>query len=118
MVRRSVDRAGRVVPAEARFLKARVVRLARGGAMPRHSTQRREELLVALEGAVEVDVEVRAPAGRGRSAPAIRRVPLAAGQTLFLPSATPHGVRNVGAGTARYLYVTAGLAPRPRGTGR
>ncbi len=70
-----------------------------------HSTRAREELLLALRGAVRV--EVRGPSG------AVRRRLLKAGQCAWLPARTLHRVINRGTRRAHYLYVTAPAdAPR------
>jgi mannose-6-phosphate isomerase-like protein (cupin superfamily) len=66
-----------------------------------HSTDHREELLLALGGRVEVQVQIRS-----RSASA-RRITLTSGQSLFLPSRTRHRVVNRRSAQARYVYVTA-----------
>ena len=63
-----------------------------------HTTGRREELLIALEG--RLVVEARAQRRR------MRRWPLAAGRTLFLPPRTEHRVLQTGAHPAHYIYVT------------
>ena len=67
-----------------------------------HSTQGREELLIALEGLASVEVQVV-----DRS---IRRRALRAGQCLFLPTHTWHRVINRTLSKVRYLYVTAPLS--------
>lgn len=67
-----------------------------------HSTHTREELLVALAG--RVDVEVRS------GARAVRRIRLAAGRCVFLPSHLLHSVVNRSRTPATYLYVTGPAA--------
>jgi len=96
-MRRSWRISGRLVPASAR-LHSRSVRLPRGACMAWHTTGTREELLIAVAGAVIV--EWRRGAGR------LRRVTLRAGQALFVPSRTAHQVRHAGVRAARYMYVT------------
>lgn len=65
--------------------------LAPGMRLPRH-TDSAEEVLVLLEGEVEVTVGNE----RGRMTP---------GTVAVVPAMTPHEVRNVGNGTARVLGV-------------
>lgn len=89
---------GRVVPAQAKGLRAAVVGLRPGEVMDWHSTNTREELLVALAGWVRV--EVRA------SSQKIQRLRLSAGSCSFLPTQTLHRVVNASRAIARYLYVT------------
>ena len=96
-MRRSWRVAGRLVPPTAR-LHSRAVLLRRGARMAWHSTGAREEVLIAVAGAVLV--ERRSSDGR------VRRLPLRAGEALFLPRQTAHQVRNAGARAARYIYVT------------
>jgi quercetin dioxygenase-like cupin family protein len=102
--------AGRLVPPSARGLRSRTVALKPGGVMDWHTTDAREELIVVFNGRVMVEVETRA---------AVRRsVALRAGQSLFLPSHTPHRVVNRSCAAATYLYVTApvirGVTSRPQ----
>ena len=93
-------RPGRLVPPEAQGLRAAAVVLKPREAMPWHSTQAREELLVALEG--RMHVAVRTPSKRAR------RIALRNGQSLFLPAYTWHTVVNASARRAvTYVYVTA-----------
>jgi mannose-6-phosphate isomerase-like protein (cupin superfamily) len=66
--------------------------------MPWHSTEDREELLIALAGRVHIEAEP----SNGCSA----RIILKAGECAWLPSRTPHTVHNRSRNTARYLYVT------------
>ena len=87
------------MPPTARGLRARSVVLAPGQVMAWHSTQRREELLIALKGALHVEAQ-NAPDQR-------RRIRLTAGQCAFLPRQTMHCVVNDSKTTAHYVYVTA-----------
>lgn len=96
---RALRRPGRLVPGPGRGLRARCVRLRAGETMDWHSTGRREELLLVLDGRVRV--EVNRP-HRGRR----RRIPLRALTSLFLPAGTWHQVANVSRRSARYVYVT------------
>ena len=80
-------------------MKAGVVRLGSGQSMEWHSTNAREELLIALEGQVRLEVEA--------SPQLIRRVTLKAGHCVFLPAHVLHRVINRSSHRARYLYVTA-----------
>ena len=95
---RSYRRPGRLMPRSERGLRARSVRLAAGTAMPWHSTEEREELLLVLEGRVRLDV--RAPGGR------VRPRTMREGSCAFLPVRTPHHVVNPSGRAARYVYVT------------
>ncbi len=62
-----------------------------------HSTEAREELLLAMAGAVELQI---------RSRSTVRRRALRAGQCAFLPARTRHRVVNRSRTPARYVYVT------------
>ena len=75
------------------------MRLAPAQAVDWHSTDAREELLIALQGTVCVERED----GRRR----ITATSLPAGQCAFLPCATIHRVVNRSRKAAHYLYVTA-----------
>lgn len=95
----SYRRAGRVLPRRAKGLRAGVVVLRPAGAMDWHSTKSREELLIALKGQVQVEVQ------RPHRTP--RRIPLKNGACLLLPPHTRHRVVNASTKPARYLYITA-----------
>jgi mannose-6-phosphate isomerase-like protein (cupin superfamily) len=95
----SILRAGRLTPPQARILRARAVRLLPAGVMDWHSTQHREELLIALDGTLRVELA----AGQHP-----RAVPLRAGECTFLPPRTLHRVINRSRRIARYVYVTGG----------
>ena len=62
-----------------------------------HSTREREELLVMLEGRVQLELRL----SRRTS-----QVPLRAGECAWLPPHTLHRVVNRSAVPARYVYVT------------
>ncbi len=64
-----------------------------------HSTRTREELVLVLSGAVEL--ETAGPHSR------VRRLRLKAGQCAFLPSRLLHRVVNRSHAQAAYIYVTA-----------
>ena len=96
--RRSCLAAGRVVPPTANGLRSAVVILPPGGVMDWHSTNAREELLVALAGRMHVEVS---------SVRRLRRLTLPEGFCVFLPRRTRHRVLNRSSSMARYLYVTA-----------
>ena len=66
-----------------------------------HSTRSREEILIALAGRVSLEVQ--------SAAHVTRRIPLRAGQCVFLPTQTLHRVVNRSRAKAQYLYVTAPL---------
>ena len=102
---RSLAQPGRIAPADAKGLRAAVVVLPPAGVMAWHSTRLREELLIALAGAVEVQAGA---SSKGR------RVRVKAGQGLFLPMRMRHRVVNRSAAAARYLYVTAPAMPRSK----
>ena len=95
----SCSRAGRLVPPQAKGLRAGSVILKPGEAMGWHSTGPREELLLALAGRVRIEVQPR----RRRA----QSVALTVGQCAFLPTRTPHRVVNQSRSIARYLYITA-----------
>jgi quercetin dioxygenase-like cupin family protein len=97
---RSALRPGRLVPGRARGLRARSVRLEPGGAVGWHSTGEREELLLGLAGRLALELRPRASGGR------LRRLALAADESIFLPAGTWHRVVNRSARAARYLYIT------------
>ena len=99
-VRRRFTRPGKLVPPDTAHLKSRAMRLRSGGAVDWHTTGLREELLLAVDGRVEVELLV-AP-------DKIRRVTLEAGQSLFLPSQLTHRVINRSTRIAGYVYVTGG----------
>lgn len=73
--------------------------LKSGGIMDWHSTERREELIVVVEG--EVVLELQPVTGRPRL------IRMAAGRCAFLPSRVLHRVVNRSKRIARYLYITA-----------
>ena len=87
------------MPRRAAGLRAGSVVLRPGKIMDWHSTKSREELLIALQGLVQVDIE------RPHRTP--RRIPLKNGACLLLPPHTWHRVVNESTKPARYLYVTA-----------
>ena len=95
----SYRRAGRLVPRRAAGLRAGVVVLKPGGVIDWHSTRTREELLIALEGRCEVDIQ--RPRGTQRT------IRLQHSQCLLLPSQTLHRVVNESTKPVRYLYITA-----------
>ncbi|MBI2884660.1 MAG: cupin domain-containing protein [Candidatus Omnitrophica bacterium] len=97
ILRRSVQRAGRIIPTAARHLRGRAVTLKPGDVMPWHSTGAREEVIIVLAGRLEL----RLADGAGRT----RRV--AAHQCVFLPMRTRHSVFNAARAPVRYLYITA-----------
>jgi len=97
----SYRRAGRLLPRRAAGLRAGVVALKPGEIMEWHSTRTREELLIALEGGFDVDIQ-RPRGGR-------REIRLKDGQCLLLPRQTLHRVVNRSRAGARYLYVTGVL---------
>lgn len=94
---RSLHRAGRLTPPSAKGLRSAVIILNPGEVMDWHSTGNREELLIALEGRVWVERQAFRR---------VRRIVLAAGRSLFIPSRTLHRVVNHSRRVARYLYIT------------
>ncbi|MDP3703307.1 MAG: cupin domain-containing protein [Candidatus Omnitrophota bacterium] len=95
----SYRRAGRLLPRRAAGLRAGAVVLRPGNIIDWHSTKSREELLIAMQGLVRVEVK------RPHRTP--RRVPLKNGACLWLPPHTWHRVVNESTKLARYLYITA-----------
>ena len=87
------------MPRRAAGLRAGAVVLQPGKVMDWHSTKSREELLIALQGLVQVEVQ------RPHRTP--RRIPLKNGACLWLPPRTRHRVVNAAKKPARYLYITA-----------
>jgi len=67
-----------------------LVEIAPGVTAPNH-THPGEEIVYVVEGSLEYALEGRPP------------VTVNAGQSLFIPSGTPHVVKNVGSGTAAEL---------------
>ncbi|MBI3088533.1 MAG: cupin domain-containing protein [Candidatus Omnitrophica bacterium] len=105
VVRRSCRRPGRLVPATARRLRSRAIRLRPGQVIDWHSTGKREELLIILAGTVHVEQEDPDPdCGRGGRGRALR---LTASHCAFIPSRTRHRVLNRSRHPARYLYIAA-----------
>ena len=90
-------RPGRFTPPRAAGLRAGAVRLNTGGVMDWHSTREREELLVMLEGRVQLEL---------RLSHRTSRVLLRVGACAWLPPHTLHRVVNRSAVSARYVYVT------------
>ena len=99
IVRRSLHRPGRLVPREASRLRGRVIQLSQGQAVDWHTTGPREEMLVELAGAVQLQWK--------QDADRLRRLTLRAGHAVFIPSAIRHRVVNPAKATARYFYITA-----------
>ncbi len=96
---RSYARDGRLVPRQARGLRARAVTLKPDGVMDWHSTQSHEELLIALSGRLALEIE--------KASGTVRQFSLTRGQCAFIPSHTKHRVVNRAKATVSYLYVTA-----------
>ena len=97
VTQRSLARAGKLVPPNAKRLRGRAIILRPGEAVEWHSTGAREELIIALAGTVRLEL------GRVvRPHTALLR----AGRCAFIPSATIHRVVNRTTRTAHYLYVT------------
>ena len=97
--RATIRKAGRLIPHRAAGLRAGAVVLRPGKIMDWHSTKSREELLIALQGLVQVEVQ------RPHQTP--RRITLKNGACLLLPPRTRHRVVNTGKKPAHYLYITA-----------
>jgi quercetin dioxygenase-like cupin family protein len=94
---RSLLVSGKVVPESASRLKGRSIRLAKGGSMAWHSTQGREELIIAVSGKIHVQIN---------SIKRTESILIRQGQCIFIPKNTEHRVLNKSQGTSRYLYVT------------
>ena len=92
-------RAGRLVPADGKSLRAGYVLLRPSDVMDWHSTRSREELLVVLAGRADLEVRV---------SNRVRRIPLPQGQAVLLAAGTVHRVVNRSRRATRYLYITAG----------
>jgi len=82
-------------PPQSAGMRAGVVHLAPGGAVGRHSTGGREEVIIVLEGRGEVRVAGAAP------------VVVGTGTGAYVPPRREHDVVNVGTGPLRYVYVVA-----------
>ena len=100
VVRRSFRAARKLIPPTAKYFKGRSMHLPRGAAVPWHTTGRREEVLVVLEGTPIL--HHYGTTGR------LRQDRLKAGDCVFLASGTVHCVQNPFRLMARYLYFTAG----------
>ena len=92
------------MPPSASGLRSRAVVLRSGGVMDWHSTGLREELLLVIRGALQLEIE--APSARR-----ILRRSLRAGRSAFVPARTMHRVVNRSARSALYLYITALARP-------
>ena len=99
VVRRSYHRPGRLVPITAVHVRGRSIILRPGESVPWHSTQRREEVLIMLEGTLRLELDGGKAQRRG--------LRLSAGHCVFLPQATRHRLMNQSTRRAQYLYLTA-----------
>jgi len=97
VIRRSLRRPGRIVPAAAARLHGRLVILGPGRSIAWHSTGPREEVVIGIAGTARLE---------WLQAERLRRATLAAGQSAFLPRQTTHRVVNRSRRPARYLYLT------------
>jgi quercetin dioxygenase-like cupin family protein len=86
-------------PPESTRMRAALVTLAPGRQVDRRRSADVEELMIVLEG----EAEVLGPGGR--------TTPVRAGQAGYFPPGIRQGVRNGGAGTLRYVLVSAGDRP-------
>ena len=91
-------RPGRLILAPKKGLRARSVRLLPGARIDWHSTQDREELLLVIQG--EVDLSV------GRAMGKTQNRHLKQGQGIFLPKTTRHCVMNHSRRASQHVYVT------------
>ncbi len=98
ITRRGLRRPGKLIPPDAARLKSRVIRLPAGQAIEWHSTKEREELIIVLEGTIELE--------RQAAGARVRRTRAAAGHSLFVPPQVMHRVVNPTGRVARYIYVT------------
>lgn len=89
-------------PPQTAGMRSGVVVLLPGASVGRHTTGRREELIVGLEGCGEV---------RADGAPPLALSP---GTAAYLPPHRDHDVVNTSDLPLRYLYVVAPVAPRAR----
>ena len=78
-------------------MRSGLVQLSPGDAVGEHSTGRREELIIVLEGEGELRLN-------GSGALAVAR-----GMTAYCPPDTEHNVVNTGTDVLRYVYVVAGV---------
>ena len=97
VVRRSLRRPGRIVPATAARLHGRLVILGPGRSVAWHSTGPREEVVIMIAGTARLE---------WLQAARLRRATLAAGHSAFLPRQTTHRVVNRSRRPARYVYLT------------
>lgn len=97
VVRRTLRRPGRIVPAAAARLHGRLVILGPGQSMAWHSTGPREEVVIMIAGTARLE---------WLQAARLRRATLAAWHSAFLPRHTTHRVVNRSRRPARYLYLT------------
>jgi quercetin dioxygenase-like cupin family protein len=91
-------RPGRLILRPTDGLKARSVRLLGRTGIKRHTTGAREELILVVQGLIEVGVE--------QDSAFARRLKVKAGESLFLPARTFHRVLNAHRGISQYVYVT------------
>ncbi|MBI4004347.1 MAG: cupin domain-containing protein [Candidatus Omnitrophica bacterium] len=98
----SFRQQGKLVSRQAKGLRAGVVALKPGEIMEWHSTRTREELLIALEGQLRIEVQ---SSGKRRGQ-RVRRLTVNRGQCVFLPRRTIHRVVNQSSECAHYIYVT------------
>lgn len=88
-----------LVPGQTAGLKSGLVRLLPGEAVGEHETGAKEEVIVVLEGSA-----VRVTYGESGS------LAVSKNHVVYMPAFTRHDVRNDGADTAVYVYVTSPLA--------
>lgn len=86
-------------PPESVRMRSALVTLAPGRQVDRRRVADVEELMIVLEG----EAEVIGPSGRA--------VPVRVGQAGYFPPGIRQAVRNGGAGTLRYVLVSAGQRP-------
>ncbi len=80
---------------ETAGMRSGFVRLKPGESIGWHTTGRNEETLIILRGKGEAEIEGQA------------KLPLAAPQAAYIPSASRHNVTNNGADPLEYVYVVA-----------
>jgi mannose-6-phosphate isomerase-like protein (cupin superfamily) len=113
IVSKRFARSGLLTPETAKVLRARSVILGPGRAIDWHTTDVREELVLAMAGLLLLETGVADGVGGAR-----RRVHLAAGRCCFLPRRTWHRIVNRSHRHAHYLYITAPRRLEPAGEKR
>ncbi|MFA5099990.1 MAG: cupin domain-containing protein [Candidatus Omnitrophota bacterium] len=80
---------------ETKGMKSGYVVLQPGQSVGAHSTEAKEEAVIILEGTVQVIIEGKPELTAGKN------------ELVYIPPRTPHDMKNIGAGAARYIYVVS-----------